>query len=118
MQTPSLTSVKEQLESYRKTGSGRRQPVPDDVINSIKILSKSMSLSKLQRELKLSESVLKRIREPKLAPEVVRLAPINISAPTVALTLEVSSPRGETILVRGLQSIIDLADLIRVLRET
>jgi hypothetical protein len=35
----------------------------------------------------------------------------------LALTLEVSSPRGETISVRGLQSISDLADLIRILRE-
>jgi hypothetical protein len=117
MQAPSLASVKEQLESYRKTRSSRRQPVPEEIINNIKLLSKAMSLSKIQRELRLSDSVLKRIREPNSAQELIRLAPINISTPALALTLEVSSPRGETISVRGLQSISDLADLIRILRQ-
>jgi len=117
MQTPSIATVKEQLEYYRKTRSSRRQRIPDEIMHNIKILTKSISLSKIQRDLKLPESVLKRIREPRRTQDVIRLAPINIPPPAGALTLEVSSPRGETITVRGLPSISDLANLIRILRE-
>ncbi len=116
MQSPSIASVKEQLESYRKHRPNRRHPIPDEIIASLKVLSKSLPLSKIQRELKISESVIKRVREPK-SQDVIRLAPINIAGPTSPLVLEISSARGETISVRGLSGASELAQLIRILRE-
>lgn len=117
MQTPSIATVKEQIETYRKTRSYRKQPIPDEIISNIKTLARSIPISKLQRELKLSESIVKRIREPRGSGEVIRLAPVNLVETAGALMLEVSSPRGETISVRGLSTVREVAELIRVLRE-
>jgi hypothetical protein len=58
MQTPSITTVKEQIDVYRKTRSYRKQPIPDEIISNLKTLAQSMPISKLQRELKLSESIM------------------------------------------------------------
>jgi hypothetical protein len=117
MQTPSIATVKEQIEVYRKTRSYRKQPIPDEIISNLKALARSIPISKLQRELKLSESIMKRIREPKGSSEVIRIAPVNLIGSAGALVLEVSSPRGETISVRGLSTALEVAELIRVLRE-
>jgi CII-binding regulator of phage lambda lysogenization HflD len=117
MQTPTIATVKEQIEVYRKTRLHRKQPIPDEIISNLKTLARSMPISKLQRELKLSESIMKRIRESKGSSEVIRLAPVNLVGTAAALTLEVSSPRGETISVRGLSTVLEVAELIRVLRE-
>jgi CII-binding regulator of phage lambda lysogenization HflD len=117
MQTPSITTVKEQIEVYRKTRSYRKQRIPEEIIANLKILAHSMPISKLQSELKLSQSIMKRIRDPKGSSEVIRLASVNLVGSAGALVLEVSSPRGETISVRGLSSALEVAELIRVLRE-
>lgn len=117
MLLPSIASVKEQIELYRKTRSYRKQPIPDDILANIRILAKSIPISRLQRELKLSESVLKRVREPKPSSDVIRLAPVNLLGSTNTLVLEVSSPRGENISVRGLSNVLEVAELLRILRE-
>jgi hypothetical protein len=62
MQSPSIATVKKQIEVYRKTRSYRKQPIPDEILSNLKTLARSMPISKLQRELKLSESIMKRIR--------------------------------------------------------
>ncbi len=117
MQAPSINSVKEQFEAYRQSRSYRKQPVPDEIISNLKALSKSIPISKLQREFKLSESILKRIREPKNSGEVIRLAPVTFMGPSNPLMVEVVLPRGETICIRGLSAVSEVAELLRILRE-
>lgn len=117
MHNPSIATVKEQIEVYRKTRSYRKQPFPDEIISNLKTLAKSVPMSKLQSELKLSESIIKRVRTPKGSSEVIRLAPVNLVGSAGVLMLEVSSPRGETISVRGLSTVAEVAELLRTLRE-
>ena len=110
MQSPSIATVKEQIEVYRKTRSYRKQQIPDEIILNIKTRARSMPISKLQREMKLSESIMKRIREPKGSSEVIRLAPVNLVGSAGALVLEVFSPRGEATSVRGLSTVLEVAE--------
>lgn len=117
MPSPSIATVKEQIESYRKTRSYRKQRIPDEIISEIKKLSKSVPISRLQRELNLSQSILKRIREPKAPGEVIRLAPVNFVGAASNLMLEVTTPRGENMAVRGLSSVAEVVELLRALRE-
>jgi hypothetical protein len=117
MQSPTIASVKEQIESYRKTRTSRRQRVPDEIISNIRQLSKFISLSKLQREFKLGDSVIKKVREQKPDSGLIRLAPVTLLNPMDGITLDISSPRGESISVRGLSSTSQVADLLRALRE-
>jgi len=114
MQTPSIATVKEQIEVYRKTHSYRKQPIPDAIISNLKILARSVPISKLQRELKLSESIVKRIREPKGSSEGILQAPVNLVGSAGALMLEVSSPRCETISACGLSTVLEVAEFISV----
>ena len=116
MKSPSIASVKQQVEFYRQHRPNRRQRFPDEIIDNLKMLAKSLPLSKIQRELKLPGSVIERVREP-TSPDIIRLAPINIGGSMNPLVLEISSPRGETISVRGISSASELAQLIRILRE-
>lgn len=117
MQAPTIASVKEQIESYRRTRSSRRQRFPDEIISSIRQLSKSTSLSKLQREFKLGDSVMKKVRDQVPTSSVIRLAPVTLLNPVEGITLDISLPRGESISVRGLASTSQVADLLRALRE-
>lgn len=110
MTGPSIASVREKIEVYRRTRKNRREAFPSDIVHDLGILLRSNKKSHLIRELGVPESIFNRVPKSDTT-SMVRVAPVLISE-AASLCVEVSLPGGHAARVLGLSSVSAAAELL------
>ncbi len=88
MKEPSIASVKDKIQEYRKTRKNKRQAFPAEILSDTHHLLKSNKKSKLKKELQITDSIINRGCKQIIASPFVRVAPVIISD-SLSLNVEV-----------------------------
>ena len=111
MKEPSIASVKEKIQGYRKSRKFIRQAFPSEILKDINQLVKSHEKSKLKKELGITDAILNRGVKKSVSPSIIRVAPVMITEAS-SLSIEVSLSNGQAARLLGLASAASAADIL------
>lgn len=114
MKQPTIASVKEKIQEYRKTRKNKRQAFPADILTEVNQLLKTHKKSKLKKELEITDAILNRSSAKLVHSSIVRVAPVMITGAS-PLSIEVSLPSGQAARLLGLSSAASAADILLLL---
>ena len=93
MKEPSIASVKEKIQEYRKNRKFIRQAFPTEILTEINQLLKLHEKSKLKKELQITEAILNRGVKKSVSSSIIRVAPVMITEASF-LSIKVSLSNG------------------------
>ena len=111
MKEPSIASVKEKIQEYRKTRKNKRQAFPADILADVNYLLKTNKKSKLKKELDITDAILNRSAGKVARSSIIRVAPVMITEAS-PLIIEVSLPSGQAARLLGLSSAGSAAEIL------
>ena len=111
MKEPSIASVREKIQEYRKSRKNIRQAFPAEILAEVNQLLKSHKKSKLKKELQITDAILNRGVEKAVSSSFIRVAPVMITEAS-SLSIEVSLSNGQAARLLGLTSVASAADIL------